>query len=78
MCELEGDSILDIPNHHSGCGYSCQRGGDGAAPDETYRFEVGHTLSMHRLRGQQSFLFEYKARPDEEAADNGEDDANDL
>lgn len=45
---------------------------------QTYRFEVGNTLSMYRLRGQQSFLFEYKARPDEEATDNGEDDANDL
>ena len=46
----------------------------------TYGFQVGDTFTrrMPGLRAQQTFLFEDKAGPNEDAANHREDDANDL
>jgi hypothetical protein len=43
-----------------------------------YRFEIGNTFAMHGLRAQQSLLLKYKTWSNEETADDGEDNANDL
>lgn len=47
---------------------------------ETYRFQVPNSLTrcVPGLRAQQTFLFEDKAGSNEDTADYGEDDANDL
>jgi hypothetical protein len=46
---------------------------------ETYRFEVSNSLTcVPGLRAQQTFLFEDEAGPNENTADYGEDDANNL
>jgi hypothetical protein len=47
---------------------------------ETYRLQVPNSLTrcVPGLRAQQTFLFEDKAASNEDAADYGEDDANDL
>jgi len=47
---------------------------------ETYRFQVRNSLTccVPGLRAQQTFLFEDKAASNEDTADYGEDDANDL
>ena len=47
---------------------------------ETYRFQVCNSLTrfLPGLRAQQTFLFEDKAASNEDTADYGEDDANDL
>jgi hypothetical protein len=46
----------------------------------TYRFQVRNSLTrcVPGLRAKQTFLFEDKAGSDEDAADYGENDANDL
>jgi hypothetical protein len=47
---------------------------------ETYRFQVPNSLTrcVPGLRAQQTFLFEDEAASNEDTADYGEDDANDL
>jgi hypothetical protein len=47
---------------------------------ETYRFQVPNSLTrcMPGLRAQQPFLFEDKAGSNEDTAEYGEDDTNDL
>jgi hypothetical protein len=46
----------------------------------THRLEIGHTLAscLPSLRAQEPLLLEYKAAADEDAAGDGEDNADDL
>jgi hypothetical protein len=72
-----------MPVHHNTCkcrSCGCSDAKRVKSERVTYGFQVGDSLTrcVPGLRAQQTLLFEYEAGSDEDTANYGENDANDL
>jgi hypothetical protein len=75
-------NTLIMPLHHNTCerGRVCQVRECTEEQEVAHRFQVSDTLAccVPGLRAQQTLLLENEARADEDTAEYGEDDANNL